>query len=83
MAEKSRKSPSQPPWPLSSFWRKAKEQQKQLDENVKSLNLITQELGNVTKELNKSTQVLQGKVDAIQAPSRPPWPLSSFGTYFL
>ncbi|CAB4294625.1 unnamed protein product [Prunus armeniaca] len=45
--------------------RKAKEQQEQLDENVKSSTLITW-------ELNKSTQVLQSKVDAIQAPSQPP-----------
>ncbi|VVA19983.1 Hypothetical predicted protein [Prunus dulcis] len=71
-------APSRPPWPLSSFRRKAKEVQKQLDENVKSLTLVTKELKNVTGELNKSTQVLQSKVDAIQAPSRRPQPLSSF-----
>ncbi|KAI5351910.1 hypothetical protein L3X38_004801 [Prunus dulcis] len=59
--------------------RKAKEVQKQLDENVKSLTLVTKELENVTRELNKSTQVLESKVDVIQAPSWPSWPLSSFG----
>ncbi|CAL8993667.1 unnamed protein product [Prunus brigantina] len=43
--------------------RKVKEQQKQLDENVKSLTLVTEELRNVTRELNKSTRCLIGMLE--------------------
>ncbi|CAB4286521.1 unnamed protein product [Prunus armeniaca] len=57
---------------------KISEQQNQLDNSVAKLHNIIEDLNTMTVQLNKFTQELQSKVDVIQAPSRPPWPLSVF-----
>ncbi|CAB4286520.1 unnamed protein product [Prunus armeniaca] len=54
------------------------EQQNQLDNSVANLHKIIEDLKTIIVQLNKSTQELQSKVDVIQAPSRPPRPLSVF-----
>ncbi|CAL9025419.1 unnamed protein product [Prunus brigantina] len=71
-------APSRPPWPFSLFWSKISEQQNELDNGVANLHKVTEDLNSITIQLNKSRQELQNKVDVIQAPSRPPWPLSLF-----
>ncbi|PQM33677.1 hypothetical protein Pyn_18531 [Prunus yedoensis var. nudiflora] len=53
-------------------------QQELMDKSVADLHEATKELRTVATQLDKTIEVLKSKVDAIQAPSRLPWPFSLF-----